>query len=43
MFELILAFVIGLIVMDFIWAYKLGIVQMLWYRLRARLSRREVS
>ena len=28
--ELVLAFVAGLIVMDFLWAWRLGIPQMLW-------------
>jgi len=30
--ELILAFVAGLIVMDLLWAWRMGIPQMLWAR-----------
>ena len=33
---LILAFVAGLIVMDFLWAWRLGIPQALWYRWKHR-------
>lgn len=36
MMELILAFVAGMIVMDFMYAWRLGIPQMLWYRWRHR-------
>ena len=34
--ELILAFVVGLVVMDLLWAWRLGIPQMLWYRFKNR-------
>ena len=34
--ELIVAFVAGLVVMDVMWAWRLGIPQMLWYRFRNR-------
>ena len=34
--ELILAFVAGMIVMDVMWAWRMGITQMLWYRFRHR-------
>ena len=34
--ELILAFLAGMIVMDFMWAWRMGILQMLWYRFRHR-------
>jgi hypothetical protein len=34
--ELILAFVAGLIVMDFLWAWRMGIPQMLWARWKYR-------
>jgi hypothetical protein len=36
MVELIVAFVAGLIVMDALWAWRMGIPQMLWYRFRNR-------
>jgi hypothetical protein len=36
MMELIIGFVVGLVVMDFMWAWRLGIPQMLWYRFRNR-------
>jgi len=34
--ELILAFVAGLIVMDLLWAWRMGIPQMLWARWKYR-------
>ena len=34
--ELILAFLAGMIVMDVMWAWRMGIPQMLWYRFRHR-------
>ena len=34
--DLILAFVIGLVVMDLIWAWSLGIPQLLWSRFKNR-------
>ena len=36
MMELILAFVAGMIVMDFMYAWRMGIIQMLWYRFKNR-------
>ena len=36
MMELILAFAAGMIVMDFMYAWRMGIPQMLWYRFRNR-------
>ena len=36
MMELILAFLAGMIVMDFMYAWRMGIPQMLWYRFRHR-------
>jgi hypothetical protein len=36
MMELILAFVAGMIVMDFMYAWRMGIPQMLWYRFKTR-------
>ena len=36
MMELILAFAAGMIVMDFMWAWRMGIPQMLWYRFKNR-------
>jgi hypothetical protein len=36
MMELIIGFVVGLVVMDFMWAWRLGIPQMLWYRFKNR-------
>jgi hypothetical protein len=34
--ELIIAFIVGMIVMDVMWAWRLGIPQMLWYRFKNR-------
>jgi hypothetical protein len=34
--ELFIAFIVGLIVMDVLWAWRLGIPQMLWYRFKNR-------
>jgi len=39
--ELILAFVAGLIVMDLLWAWRMGIPQMLWARWKYRNSQRK--
>jgi hypothetical protein len=36
MMELILAFLAGMIVMDFMYAWRMGIPQMLWYRFKNR-------
>jgi hypothetical protein len=36
MMELIAAFVAGLVVMDVMWAWRMGIPQMLWYRFKNR-------
>ena len=32
--ELFIAFIVGLVVMDVLWAWRLGIPQMLWYRFK---------
>jgi hypothetical protein len=34
--ELVLAFCLGLIVMDAVWAWRMGIPQMLWSRFKNR-------
>jgi len=34
--ELVLAFLAGMIVMDFMYAWRMGIPQMLWHRFRNR-------
>ena len=34
--ELVLAFVAGMIVMDFMYAWRMGIPQMLWHRFKNR-------
>jgi hypothetical protein len=34
--ELIIAFVAGLVVMDFMWAWRMGIPQALWYKFKHR-------
>lgn len=34
--ELIIAFVVGLVVMDALWAWRLGIPQAMWYRWKHR-------
>lgn len=34
--ELLIAFIVGLIVMDALWAWRLGIIQSLWYRFKNR-------
>ena len=36
MIALIVAFVAGLIVMDFMWAWRMGIPQGLWYKFKHR-------
>lgn len=37
--ELLIGIVIGAIVMDFLWAYKLGMVQVLYARIKEWLTR----
>lgn len=39
MIELILAFVAGMVVMDLMWAHKLGILRLFWSRIKTRFSR----
>lgn len=39
--ELILAFIAGLIVMDVLWAWRMGIPQMMWYRWKHRNDPKE--
>ena len=34
--ELVIAFVVGMIAMDFMWAWRLGIPQALWYKFKHR-------
>jgi len=34
--EMLIAFIVGLIVMDFLWAWRLGIPQLLWARWKYR-------
>ena len=34
--ELLIAFVFGMVVMDFLWAWRLGIPQMLWAHFKYR-------
>lgn len=34
--EMLIAFIVGLIVMDFLWAWRLGIPQVLWARWKYR-------
>ncbi len=34
--ELVIAFVVGLVVMDLLWAWRLGIPQMLWAQWKYR-------
>lgn len=34
--ELLFGFLIGLVVMDFMWAWKMGIPQAMWYRWKHR-------
>jgi hypothetical protein len=36
MMELIIAFIVGLVVMDVLWAWRMGILQLLWYRFKNR-------
>ena len=36
MLELVLAFIAGLVVMDLLWAWKLGIPQAMWRRFKNR-------
>jgi hypothetical protein len=39
MFNVIVAFVLGMVVMDFMWAYKMGIPQTMWRRWKNRKTR----
>jgi hypothetical protein len=39
MFSVIVAFVLGMVVMDFMWAYKMGIPQAMWRRWKNRKPR----
>jgi Tfp pilus assembly protein PilW len=41
--ELVIAFVLGLIVMDLMWAWRLGIPQMLWARWKYRKVLKQMS
>lgn len=34
--ELLVAFIVGMVVMDFMWAWRLGIPQALYYRFKYR-------
>jgi hypothetical protein len=34
--ELLVAFIFGLVVMDFLWAWRMGIPQALWYKFKHR-------
>ena len=34
--ELLIAFIAGLVVMDFLWAWRMGIPQALWYKFKHR-------
>ncbi len=38
--ELIIAFVVGLVVMDLFWAWRMGVIQMLWARWKYRRTRK---
>lgn len=38
--ELLIGIVLGMIVMDLLWAWRMGIPQMLWHRWRHRNDRR---
>ena len=40
MLNVILAFVFGAAIMDFMWAYKLGMPQAIWRRMKSRLIRK---
>ena len=39
MFSVIIAFILGRVVMDFMWACKMGIPQAMWRRWKNRKSR----
>lgn len=39
MFNVIIAFILGMVVMDFMWAYKMGIPQTMWRRWKSRKTR----
>lgn len=41
MIGLILAFVAGLIVMDLVWAHKLGLTRVVFARIKQRFTRKE--
>jgi hypothetical protein len=40
MLNVFLAFVFGAAVMDFMWAYKMGMPQAMWQRWKSRLIRK---
>lgn len=39
--DMLIGFVVGLVIMDFLWAWRLGIVQALYYRIRNRLIKQQ--
>jgi hypothetical protein len=39
MFSVIVSFILGMVVMDFMWAYKMGIPQAMWRRWKNRKTR----
>lgn len=41
--EMLIAFIVGLIVMDFLWAWRLGIPQLLWARWKYRKVLKQMS
>ena len=34
--EMFIAFIVGMVVMDVLWAWRMGIPQLLWYRFKNR-------
>ena len=36
MIELFIAFIVGMLAMDFLWAWRLGIPQAMWYKFKHR-------
>jgi hypothetical protein len=43
MFELIVAFAVGMIVMDLMWAWRLGLVQTAYQFIKWKLTKRSTS
>lgn len=43
MIYLVIGFMVGTVVMDFMWAWRLGLPQAMWRRLASRNDRRDAT